>query len=583
MKNQFRIVPIAVLLFLFLAALLPAVSLDSDQAEREKHLQTALESINERDGSIMLHFLSSDLLEGREISTAGYLAASEYAASLFALWGLQVPEPEKSIKPGTAGNFRSHPYEGYFQSFELREVSPAKTRALIVRQSGTGLISRELQENVDFTMQSDSAWSMEAPVVFAGYGIVEPKIGYDDYRGLDVKGKVVMILEGTPGGDDPASPFRSEELKKKYSQTQSRGHGRGGFNPVDLARSKGALALVIVAEPDSDGRDFRRRLMDRRQLDDREAIIPGKSRVFRLLDRQTGLFESSLPILTLGREQAISMFSLAGKSLEKQREMIDRKFKPASMPLPGIRLRLENEVRSELVRCRNVIAVLPGSDPELKDEYVVVGAHLDHLGKRGEYVFNGADDNASGSVGVLQAARAMAGLPVRPPRSVIFALWTGEEKGLLGSRYFVANSPVPTNKIKAYLNLDMIGTPWTLERLQRMAGIWNMELPEGLTRDGASAAEFLALSHSRHDFVENNLMRANQQVGLKLHLRPSDRAGGGSDHTSFGLADVPWVFFMAGMGEHYHRPGDHPGSIDLKLMTRISRLVFLSAYFLAME
>ena len=563
----------------FLVWLVFPLSLPGHDAE-SRRLQAALDLINEKDGAVLLHFLSSDLLAGRETSTPGYLTASEYAASLFALWGLEPGNRAALSENAPPG---AHPYEEFFQPFELREIISAKSRISFEKRSGSTLERVELQAGIDYSLQSDLSFSLEAPLVFAGYGITESKLPYDDYKGLDPQGKILLILEGTPGGNNPDSPFADAEMKNKYARRQQRGHGGRSFSPLNLAREKGALAVIIISEPDQQGRDFRRRQIDRTLVDDCEAVIPGRSRRFRLLETAAGPFRESLPTIHIAMERAREIFALAGKSLDKHRESIDTRFKPASLELPGIRFKVENQVESELARCRNVIARLPGSEPSLADEYVIVGAHLDHLGQRGEYIFNGADDNASGSVAVLQVARALANMDPRPRRSIFFALWTGEEKGLLGSRHFVANSPVPIKRIKSYLNLDMIGTSWTMERLKRMAGLWNMELPRELQEEGASAADFIALSHSRHDFLDRTLRRANERVGMKMILRPSERAGGGSDHASFGLAGVPWVFFMAGMGEHYHRPGDHPDRVDSALMTRLARLAFLSTFYLAEE
>jgi hypothetical protein len=173
---------------------------------------------------------------------------------------------------------------------------------------------------------------------------------------------------------------------------------------------------------------------------------------------------------------ANALLEASGQKIDDLKQKIEAGLKPLSMELPATRLTVNTTAKPVLLKCRNVLAYIEGSDPNLKNELVVVGAHLDHNGRRGDYIFNGADDNGSGSVGVMNLARAFATNPEKPKRSVLFALWTGEEEGLLGSRYYVMNPAFPIEKTVAYFNMDMISRPYDETTLRPMARMMNIPI-----------------------------------------------------------------------------------------------------------
>jgi Zn-dependent M28 family amino/carboxypeptidase len=267
--------------------------------------------------------------------------------------------------------------------------------------------------------------------------------------------------------------------------------------------------------------------------------------------------------------------------LDALARQIDATLKPFSFPIGDVTITLDNRVKSTLTSSQNVLGYVEGSDPQLKDEVVVIGAHLDHLGKRGEYVFNGADDNGSGAVGILSLAHAMALNPGKPKRSVLFALWTGEENGLLGSRFYAQNPFFPLKKTVAYLNLDMISRSWDEKALARMARMMNLDL-KGDVAKKIKLDNFLTLSLSADaPDLTAALKQADAYVGIDFHLRESKSGGGGSDHTSFAMNKVPWIFFIAGMREDYHQPGDTVEKVEPLVIERICRLVYAAAFLLA--
>lgn len=236
--------------------------------------------------------------------------------------------------------------------------------------------------------------------------------------------------------------------------------------------------------------------------------------------------------------------------------------------------------KARLVKSSNVLAFLEGSDPLLKEEVVVIGAHLDHLGKRGDYIYNGADDNGSGSTAVLAVARAMALNPVKPKRTILFALWTGEEEGLLGSSYYTLHPSFPLKKTVACLNLDMVSREWSKESLAGIGRFMGENLPqETLAKLETSRFAVFSLFDSP-DLLET-LRVGNEAVGLQMMLRPTKESFGGSDYAPFALKGIPWVFYFASMTEDYHQPGDEVDKISPSLMEKITRLVYLTAFNLA--
>jgi len=287
----------------------------------------------------------------------------------------------------------------------------------------------------------------------------------------------------------------------------------------------------------------------------------------------------SIPTIRISRSMADEILGLVGQNVETLKGKIEETLQSHSMPLDGVTFTISNKVETKLVNSMNVLGYIEGSDPELKEEAVVIGAHLDHLGRRGDYIFNGADDDGSGSVGVMEIAEAFARNPVKPKRSVLFALWTGEEKGLLGSRYYVAHPFF--SKTVADLNLDMISRVYDKERLARMARRWGEEIAEEAL-EKIDVKKYVSLSYDAHTpKIEEIIRENNHHVGLHVHISASEEASGGSDHAPFGRAKIPWAFFIAAMTEDYHQPSDTVDKVSPDLMEKIIRLTYLTAFSLA--
>jgi Zn-dependent M28 family amino/carboxypeptidase len=344
------------------------------------------------------------------------------------------------------------------------------------------------------------------------------------------------------------------------------------------------VAILEVENSPGEEGDVARRVLDKKEVDDEKPIIPGAERQISLIQGKSQRMPwEGFPRLQVSRQMADQILGFVGQDIESLKDKIESTLKSHSMVLEGVSLTIDSKVETKLVSSKNVLGYLEGSDPELKDEVVVIGAHLDHEGMRGEYIFNGADDNGSGSVGVLEVAEAFVRNPEKPKRSVLFALWTGEEKGLLGSRYYVANPYFPLKKTVANINLDMISREFTERTLRMMARMVRLDVTDEII-DKIDLKKF-AIGMLDTNSPENVkiIRESNQYVGASVYLHQSNgrMGGGGSDHNSFSWKHIPYVFFSAALTEDYHQPSDDVDKVSPDLMERLIRLTYLTACTLA--
>ncbi len=426
-----------------------------------------------------VYFLASSGLEGRRAGTVGAQVAAAYVAQRFATLGL--------LPAGDNGS--------YFQDFSfVANVTPGTQSVL--RFSGAVTYQAPPQ---DFSpVPFSAAGEAEGEVVFVGYGISAPDAGYDEYQGVDVKGKVVLLLRFSPAGDEPSSPFAPYlPLRRKVSD----------------AVAKGAAAVLIATGPAS-----------------QESGEPVK------VPFDYSFADAGVPVMAIATSLAEKLFADQGFSLRELQERMDTRREPASRPL-AVLAHIRADLQPERRKTANVLAILPGSDPQLGHELVVVGAHYDHLGFGGpgsnslapevRAVHNGADDNASGVAALLEIARQLAAKP--PKRSVLFVAFGAEEMGLLGSSYLIQNFPLPKDWVVAMVNLDMVGRP---------------KKGPSLTLGGYGTAQEWA----------ELIPRLNRKHRLKLTT--SAGGYGASDHSSFYSAGIPVLFFFTGAHEDYHKPSD---------------------------
>jgi Zn-dependent M28 family amino/carboxypeptidase len=389
-----------------LAAIRPAVLTEEEQS--------AAASIRERHIRADVRFLSSDLLEGRAPATRGDALAREFVASRFEAIGLEPGGPDGS----------------WMQPFDLVTVStscPARMRA---RRSGLSLVLRFPEDYVAFSgVQREEARVDDAEVVFVGYGIVAPEYRWDDYKGADLRGKVLLFLNNDPESD----PALFEGRRRLH-------YGRWDYKYAMAARQGAAGALIVHTEH-SAGYGW-------------PAVVTSWTGEQSFLPGGDG---PSVPVKGwLTEEASRRLARLAGEDLDTLRAAAERReFRPVPLGV-SLSLTLHNTVA--LRRSANVLGRLPGRDPDLGKEMVVYTAHHDHLGTRsgpeGPVVYNGALDDASGVATLLAVAKAFAALPERPRRSLLFASVGAEEQGLLGSETLARHPPVPAGRLAAALNLD---------------------------------------------------------------------------------------------------------------------------------
>jgi len=562
-----------------------------------------LEAITAKETLAMLSYVASDLLEGRDTASRGYALAAEYAASLFKMWGVKpagdMPMMTMGFRMGGGrGQAPQPPRERtYFQEFAMKETTGSQTDVTIEVNRGGMVKSRTFRGGLDFAggmggMGGGAEGTLTAPVVFVGYGLSEPSIGFDELKGLNLKGKIVLLLSDAPGRDDPQSPFQTKkELKDKYFPAAPQGDMmammmRGGpqrFNKLAEINKLGPAAIVQVQNTGKDSDIFKAMTTVRKPSDDRP-IINRPSRRLSIAGDSRGLdmgrFGPSATQIT--REMANLLLEGTGQTIDDLKLKIEKTLKPVSMDLPGARMTIATTSKTALVRCANVVGIIEGSDPKLKDEYFVVGGHYDHLGMWEDYIYNGADDNGSGSVGVMNIAKAIAASPVKPKRSIVFALWTGEEKGLLGSRYYAQNPVYPIEKTVGYLNYDMISRPYDAESLARTMRMYGVPGAEELVKR-VRAPWFVSVNLTEGTPFAEIAREMNQYIGLDLAFRFNALGvgGGGSDHASFAAVKVPFIYYMAGMPPDYHQPSDSVEKVSGELIAKISQHGFLTVYAFA--
>jgi Zn-dependent M28 family amino/carboxypeptidase len=513
-------------------------------ASGEGAMAAGLASIRARSLGAHIGFLASPALEGRGLGSAGLEAAAEYVAATLAAAGVEPfgQEADADAKAGTPAT--------YFQTVPLRALSEISGEIEVTRRDGARSASRLFRAGVDCRFAARPAETVAAAVVFAGFGIRDEKAGRDDYRGLDVRGKIVLILGGLPEGE----VWKSKELAEHWSPEDpaERWDARR-----ETAAALGAAALLAV------------------ESDPAAVAAPPdpatEEGYFRPLERLAAADPALVRVST-----AVADELLAAAALDTARAA-----SAAPRELPGVAATVRSAARERQLLARNVVGILRGSDPRLRDEALVLGAHFDHLGRVAGVVHPGADDNASGVAGLLEIARAFAASGQAPKRTLVFAFWTGEEEGKLGSGHYVRHPRWPLARTVAYLNFDMIGYPWLPEDVHKL--VKERGLPEGEAfLAGLDLRDFVAPGlPPGAPALERALRGAAAATGLALYLDFTDGRQGGSDYRDFARAGVPFVRFVDNYGPNYHQSGDTPERLDAGVVERFARLAFATAWALA--
>jgi len=426
--------------------------------------------------------LTASSMEGRGDGTKGLARAARLLEKRYQQLGL---------KPAGSNS--------YFQPFSV--ITGAKLRSHNRLALEDGHQKQELKLNQDFVPFSFSdSGSISAPVVFVGYGASADEFGYDDYAAIDVKDKIVVVLRYEPAG-----------FAEKSGNTGLTRHSQLISKAIN-ARNHGAKALVLVNGKLGDGED---------DLLTRFGSVSGPE--------NTGIV-----LVQVKNDVANRWFQDAGKSLAEVQGQINHSTKPQSFAFPdSLHMSIHVDIETTRATVNNVLAYLPGKS----DEYVIIGAHYDHLG-RGNYdslapsqigqIHPGADDNASGTAGVLELARVFAPLNGQLQRGILFASFAGEELGLLGSAHWVQQPTLPLDKAVAMLNMDMIGR------------IKDDKVYIGGVGTGST--------------LKADVEKAEANSNFKVEYSPGGYSA--SDHTSFVTKHIPVLFFFSGLHSDYHKPSD---------------------------
>lgn len=438
--------------------------------------------------------LASEALEGRRTGTKGADEAARYIAAEFAKLGLK---PLADAKAKGSRYLQKFPY--------VAGVKLGKENAFVHGAD-------KLEAGVDWVpLGFSSSAKVAGKLVFVGHGITASELNHNDYANANAAGNIALVLQGTPDGSNPHGRFlRFEGVRWK----------------AVAARNAGAKALVVIA---------------------REANFKDERLTRLVYDNTAG--DAGLPVIVLSRAAADRLLASSGTSLSK----LEESGTPDGKTLTETVNLATDVVRSE-VPAYNVIGMLEGSDPVLKNEHVVIGAHYDHLGRGGEGsgslspgsadIHYGADDNASGTAGMLELARVFSAQKPRPKRSIIFMAFGGEEEGLLGSNFYVNHPLVPLASTVAMINMDMIGR--MKDRRLVVGGV-------------GTAKEW-------RDIIE-----ADTEKLFQLTL--NEDGFGPSDHSSFYGKQIPVLFFWTGTHNDYHKPSDTFEKINYEDEAGILRLV----------
>lgn len=449
-----------------------------------------------------IKYLASDELGGRFPGTHGDSLAEEYAVKLFKSYGLT---------PIAKDGYREH------FSF-VTQVKPGKNNSFSVNLNG---------DEEDFKMGEDfypvnfsHNQSVEGELVFAGYGINAPDKKYDDFGRINLNDKIAVILRYTPGYNTPHNnPFADyEPLRKK----------------CNAVRDAGAKGIIIVTGPNN-----------------------GEDEIITKLRLSNENENIGIPVIDVKRNIIEKIFEANGKNLLDVQKAIDSTKTPNSFVFKNATAKFKTDLKYIEANTANIIGYLEGSDPVLKNEVIVIGAHMDHLGNGMAYgslyekhepaIHNGADDNASGCSGVLEIAEKMASEKSKFKRSYIFMLFSGEEAGLIGSVYFTKSELYKKYNIVAMINMDMIG---------RMKD-------DKLTIEGAGTSS-----------IWKNILDSLNNINDKLHLTFGESGFGSSDQSTFYALDLPVLMFFTGLHSDYHRPSDDWDKINADGEVKVLDLVY---------
>ena len=442
-----------------------------------------------------VEYLSSPDLDGRASGSKGYRLAADYITQKYIEYGL---EPVVPVQGDTI-------YKQYFDIEHNQIVIPSDF-ALV----DSGEIVKRYILNEDYLFRGfTGSGDLIAPVIFCGYGISDPEHGYDDYADVDVKNKIVLLFKGIPKWEKENADWK----KYNFPRVKTR-----------IAFEHGAVGVLFVSHTD--------------------AWLPG---IYGSVYHGPGPYFATMPQLHISHETGDDLFRNNAHTLKQVQALIDSTHSPFSLNLQSAVRITSNTVHSNKEKTCNVIGMLPGNDPKFRNEYIVVGAHLDHVGRQSRRVyFPGANDNASGIACMLEIANKLKSKQHKMKRSVIFIAFAGEESGLEGSTFFVDNPIIDPHKIKAMINFDCVG------------------------RGDSICVHGKKNSPDLYKIVEKHGNECRYFSHKSGH-------GGGADAQAFFNANIPTLYFVTKNGYHHlHKTSDTVATIDASLMLSVTDLAYKS-------
>jgi len=488
-----------------------------------------------------LGFLASDWTEGRFAGEKGEFLAADYITSMLRLYGVKPGGDNISTRSRDNNNRENE--RSYFQNFVMLKTIAGDEQILKVRSTdGKMEQTTNFIYNVDFTVRpSDPGIEIDAPVVFAGFGLINKSLKYNDFIKLDVKGKFVLRITGLPEFMRKSLDMATYTSMVRETESYLKAMGAAGI--LDFSP-----AATVVGNPEN------REFMD---LSPSEGIprpgsrntrysIPGKSSPDELIR------------ISVSVKTASEILKGTGINIDDYIKKADINEPFMIPPMSNKSVYLKTTVKTSQVAVRNIIGVIEGNNP---DKIIVLGAHYDHMGISNGYIWNGADDNGSGVVGVMTLAKALIESGVKPEKTIIIALWTAEEEGMLGSRYYIQNLSYPINYLKLNMNFDMISRYFSDEETRKVTMTYTNSIPR------------------IKEITSDNLNKYG--IDLLVDYQPSANPVGASDEATFINAGIPIIRIKTVHRNEYHTPDDELNTIDWDIMEKIIKIGFTIIWDLA--
>jgi hypothetical protein len=540
------------LVYLFLGLTLFMSGAKKMQAQGK---EKGLEAISREAVEAQLGFLASDWTEGRYTGTKGEYMSGDYIASMFKLYGLKPGGDEGFTSSGRGRRMvMGDRTRSFFQTIPFIELSQGdENEFVLISETKDGTERTVFKYKTDFSYgNADLSIEKTTAIVFVGYGLVADSLGYNDFKGIDVKGKIILRLGGYPGRLDSSSlAFKNFHPRTRAAENRLRTAKNRS------AKDAGAIGVIEYTAGSDPVKAWATNVPFRYNIDFYEGEKnPYDRKTLRIL---TDTLPRNVLNISLSTRALNELLLGTGIDFNQFEHRVVQTLKSESKILSGKKAYLKSTVNSKIINGRNVIGILEGEE---KDNIIVVGGHYDHNGMFEGLIFNGADDNGSGTVGVLTMAKAFMASGVKPKKTIVFACWTGEEEGLLGSNYFIDHSYKPLKNIMMSLNFDMIARDAEDDSLKNRC-----------------IMTYTRAYSQLKDIASKNA--SDYKLKLNIKYESPEKPGGGSDHAPFAEKNIPVIYWEAAMHKDYHTPWDQVEKVNFPKMMRIIQLGFLTIWDLA--